>query len=55
MAKIKQNLKGAKDMKTIYADKKTIFRDFKVGGHVFLKVKEKRNSLRLGSFLMLAV
>jgi hypothetical protein len=26
------------------------FRDFKVGEHVFLKVKAKRSSLRIGSF-----
>jgi hypothetical protein len=31
-----------------------VFRDFKVGEHVFLKVKEKRSSLRLGSFPKLA-
>jgi hypothetical protein len=31
-----------------------VFRDFKVGEHVLLKVKVKRSSLRLGSFPMLA-
>jgi hypothetical protein len=32
-----------------------VFRDFKVGKHVFLKVKAKRSSLILGSFPKLAV
>jgi hypothetical protein len=31
-----------------------VFRDFKVGEHVFLKVKAKRSSLRLGSCSKLA-
>jgi hypothetical protein len=36
------------DMLKIYADKKIFFRDFKVGEHVFLKVKEKRSLKILG-------
>jgi hypothetical protein len=31
-----------------YADKNKVFRDFKEGEHVFLKVKAKRSSLGLG-------
>jgi hypothetical protein len=31
-----------------------VFRDLKVGEHVFLKVKENRSSIRLGSCLKLA-
>jgi hypothetical protein len=31
-----------------------VFKDFKVGEHVFLKVKAKRSSLRLGSCPKLA-
>ena len=53
MAKIKQNLKAAQNRQKIYADRNKVFRDFKVGEHVFLKVKAKRSSLRLGIFLKL--
>jgi hypothetical protein len=48
MVKIKKNLKS-------YVDKKRTNREFKVGEHVFLKVKAKRSSLKLGSFPKLAV
>jgi hypothetical protein len=54
MEKIKQNLKVAQDRKKNYAEKNGVFRYFKVGEHVFLKIKTKRSSLRLGSFPMLA-
>jgi hypothetical protein len=54
MERIKQNLKAAQDRKKSYADRNKVFRDFKVGEHVFLKVKEKRSSLRLGSCPKLA-
>jgi hypothetical protein len=54
MEKIKQNLKVSQDRKKSYADKSKNFRDFKVGEHVFLKLKEKRSSIRLGSCLKLA-
>jgi hypothetical protein len=55
MEKIKHNLNVGHDRKKHYVGKKTIFRYFKVGEHVFLKVKEKRISLRLGIFANLAV
>jgi hypothetical protein len=35
MAKIKQNLEVAQDKQKNYEDKNRIFRDFKVGEHVF--------------------
>jgi hypothetical protein len=54
MIKIKQNLKAAQDRQKIYADKGITHREFKVGGHVFLKVKAKRSSLKLGNFSKLA-
>jgi hypothetical protein len=54
MENIKHNLKVAQDWKKSYADKNKVFRCFKVGAHVFLKVKAKRSSLRLGSFPKLA-
>jgi hypothetical protein len=48
MVKIKHNLKDSQDRKKNYADKNKVFRDFRVGEHVFLKVKAKRSSIRLG-------
>jgi hypothetical protein len=49
VVKIKKNLKSIEDRQKIYVDKNRVFIDFKVGEHVFLKLKEKRNLLRLGS------
>jgi hypothetical protein len=49
MIKIKQNLKDAQDRQKSYADKNKTHREFKVGDHVFLKVKVNRSSLKLGS------
>jgi hypothetical protein len=50
MVKIRKNLKVAQDRKESYADKRRTNRKFKVGEYVFLKVKSKRISLKLGSF-----
>jgi hypothetical protein len=49
MQKINQNLKVAQDRQKSYADKNKTHREFKVGEHVFLKVKAKRSSLKLGN------
>jgi hypothetical protein len=49
MIKIKQNLKATQDRKKSYDDKNKTQREFKVGDHVFLKVKANRSSLKLGS------
>jgi hypothetical protein len=49
MIKIKQNLKAAKHMHKSYADKGRTHREFKVGDHVFLKVKANISSLKLGN------
>jgi hypothetical protein len=54
MVKIKKNLKDAQDMKEIYVDKGLTHREFKVGEHVFLKLKAKKSSLKLGSSPKLA-
>jgi hypothetical protein len=54
MTKIKQNLKAAQDRQKSYADKNKTHREFKVGDHVFLKVKANRSSLKLGSCVKLA-
>jgi hypothetical protein len=49
MMNIKQNLKVSQDRKKSYSDKNRTHRDFKVGDHVFLKVKSNRSSLKLGN------
>jgi hypothetical protein len=54
MLKNKQNLKAAQDRQKIYADKNIIHREFKVGNHVFLKLKSNRSSLKLGNCAKLA-
>jgi hypothetical protein len=54
MVKIKQNLKATQARHKIYVDKGRTHRDFKVGDHVFLKVKAKRISLKLGNCSKLA-
>ena len=52
--KIRKNLKIAHDRHKSYADKNINFREFQVGEHVFLKVRAKKSSLRLGSCKKLA-
>jgi hypothetical protein len=52
--KIKQNLKVSQARKKIYADKGRTHREFKVGDHVFLKVKANKSSLKLGNCSKLA-
>jgi hypothetical protein len=49
MIKIKQNLKDAQDRQKIYVDKGRTHREFKVGDHVFIKVKANWSSLKLGN------
>jgi hypothetical protein len=54
MLKIKKNLKASQDRKKSYDDKNITHREFKVGEHVFLKVKANRSSLKLGNCSKLA-
>jgi hypothetical protein len=54
MTRIKYNLKVSQDRKKNYTYNNRVFRDFKVGEHVFLKVKVNISSLKLGSFPKLA-
>jgi transposase InsO family protein len=54
MIKIKRNLKVAQDRQKIYANSNRTHREFKVGDHVFLKVRTNRSSLKLGSCAKLA-
>jgi hypothetical protein len=43
-------LKATQDRQKIYADKNRTHREFKVGEHVFLKVKANRSSLKMGNY-----
>ena len=54
MIKIKHNLKAGQDRQKSYANSNGTHREFKVGDHVFLKVKTNRRSLKLGSCAKLA-
>jgi hypothetical protein len=51
---IKKNLKASQDRQKSNADKNRTHWEFKVGDHVFLKVKDKRSSLKLGNCSNLA-
>jgi hypothetical protein len=54
MIKIKENLKDVEDRQKSYADSNRTHREFKVGDHVFLKVRTNRSSLKLRSCTKLA-
>ena len=54
VVKIRKNLKIAQDRQKSYVDKNKNFREFQVWEHVFLKVRAKKSSLRLGSCKKLA-
>jgi hypothetical protein len=54
MIKIRQNLKIAQDRQNSYADNKITHKEFKVGDHVYLRVKPKRSNLRMGTYAKLA-
>ena len=51
---VQGNLKIAQDRKKIQVNLKWTPKEFQVGEHVFIKVRPKNNSLRLGSFSKLA-
>ena len=52
--KIKQNLKAAQDRQKSYVDKHRVHREFCLGDHVYLRVRERKSSLKLGSCAKLA-
>jgi hypothetical protein len=54
MLKIKHNLKASQDRHKSYAGKNITHREFKVGDHVFLRVKANISSLKLGNCSKLA-
>jgi hypothetical protein len=47
-------LKVSHDRKKSYADSKRTHKEFKVGDHVYLRVKPKKSSLRMGTCAKLA-
>ena len=51
---IRENLKRARDRQESYANLKRSPRSFKIGDKIFLKIKPKRSSLKLGKFKKLA-
>jgi hypothetical protein len=55
MMKIKHNLKVAHDRKKSCVDKGITHKEFKFDDHVFLKVKSKKSSLKLGNCSKLVV
>ena len=54
IVKIRQNLKAAQDRQKSYADKHRVNREFSVGDHVYLRVRARKSSLRLGSCVKLS-
>ena len=46
---IRQNLKATQVRQKSYAEKHRVNREFSVGDHVYLRVKAKKSSLKLGS------
>jgi hypothetical protein len=51
---IKQNLKIAQDRQKSYADRKRTPREFKTRDHVYLRVRPRKSSLRMGACAKLA-
>jgi len=54
MQVINKNLKEAQDRQKIYADQHRVMNEFQVGEHVYLCIKPKKISLRIGSCAKLA-
>jgi hypothetical protein len=51
---IKQNLKVAQNRQKSYTDRKRTLREFKMGDHVYLRVRPRKSSLRMGACAKLA-
>jgi len=54
MVKIRKNIQVAQDRKMTYVDNKRTQRELKLGDHVYLLVKSKRSSLKMGMCAKLA-
>ena len=48
-AKIRKNLKASQDKHKSYAYLKRVHKEFKIGDHVYLRLKPRKRSLKLGS------
>ena len=51
---IKKNLKATQDRQNSYGDRNMLFKEFQVGEQVYLHIKPKKSSLRIGSHAKLA-
>ena len=49
VTKIRQNLKASQDREKSYAYKHRVHKEFSVGDHVYLRVRKRKSSLKLGS------
>ena len=54
VVKIRQNLKATQDRHKRYANKHRVNREFSVGDHVYLRVRAKKSSLKLGNYVKLS-
>jgi hypothetical protein len=50
LIQIKKNMNIVQYRQKSYADKKRTHREFKTGDHVYLKVRPRKISLRIGAF-----
>ena len=49
VTQIKQNLKVTQNRQKSYTNRKRTSREFKMGDHVYLRVRPRKSSLRMGS------
>jgi hypothetical protein len=54
VTQIKQNMKVAQNRQKNYVDQKRTPREFKMGDHVYLRIKPRRSSLKMGACAKLA-
>ena len=54
VCEVQKSLKAAQDRQKSYADLKREHKEFCVGDHVYLRVKPKKSSLKLGRRMKLA-
>jgi hypothetical protein len=54
VVQIRQNLNISQDRQKSYADRKRTPREFKTGDHVYLRVRPRKSSLRMGACAKLA-
>ena len=54
VAKIRKNLKASYDRQKNYPNKHRLHREFRVGDHAYLRVRERKISLKLGSYAKLS-